>query len=444
MLRSRRLSQEPKRRRLRGELHSLRRLVPYMRPYLRGIIALVLVTLVYSGADAGRGALVMPLLNHILGKGSREGVRDEKWRADIEAHNADAEPWRVEALALLAEEKDSLLEAEDCDLGNPVITIGSPLEVRKDPLAQLLVRSRDQILASAAELAQPEESLWEKIRGSVHEFLGSTKPVAPDPKLPAVPTSKDDKRVKKLLKAIAYQRVATEHLRRDIVHQSETARACGAALSLEARKFATDSMFQGLWNELLWIFAAAIGLAFVTASSHFGMFYISRALVTRMVVDIQNKLAEHLLTLSIRYFNEERRGELFSRLTNDLSNTHAVLMLFLSDVLIQPFRLIVLAGAACWISWQLALSLLILAFTVIIPVKVWGKRIRRSARDRQASLANVLESMQQMFAGIRIVKAFRREQVPRPSASTRGPAITSTPRSAASGTARRPRAGWSS
>src|SRR4030095_1602847 len=108
-------------------------------------------------------------------------------------------------------------------------------------------------------------------------------------------------------------------------------------------------------------------------------------------------------------FNNERRGELFSRLTNDLSQLQAVLMIILSDLLIQPITLGVLIGCAIYQSPMLSLSLGLLAATVFIPVRVWGKRIRRSARSRQASVANVFEAMQQMFAGIRIGKACRRE-----------------------------------
>ena len=370
-----------------------------MRPYLGGVLLLIVVTLVYSGADAGRAALVMPLFNHILlrGHAGTDTVLDMRWERKLGDVEKDVKAWTDAACAKLPTEEE--LGDLDAVLGPPLVVRKTPKDVKDDELAQLLMRSREQVVAAAEQVADPAQpTVLDKLKRFVG--VGSDEPE----------DRRDKKRLGKVLKAIALQRYATDKVRADIVHQPEGARVVAANVSLAARKEATDSMFFGLWNELLWIFAAAIVFAFLIASFHFLMFYVSRALVTRMVVDIQNKLAEHLLTLSIRYFNDERRGELFSRLTTDLSNTHSVLMLVLSDVLIQPLRLLVLAGAACWVSWQLAISLIVLAFTVIVPVKMWGKKIRRSARERQASLANVFESMQQMFAGIRIVKAFRREK----------------------------------
>ncbi|MEZ0230323.1 MAG: ABC transporter ATP-binding protein, partial [Planctomycetota bacterium] len=190
---------------------------------------------------------------------------------------------------------------------------------------------------------------------------------------------------------------------------SQPQRDLAAALSMKARNWSNKALFSQLFDNLFIMFFAAMAIGVTLGTFHFLVFYIARSLTTRMVVDLQNRLAEKLLTLSIRYFNNERRGELFSRLTNDLSQLQSVLMIILSDLLIQPITLGVLIGCAIYQSFYLSLSLGLLAATVFIPVRVWGKRIRRSARNRQASVANVFEAMQQMFAGIRIVKAFRRE-----------------------------------
>jgi subfamily B ATP-binding cassette protein MsbA len=381
-----------------------------MRPYFWGIVWLVVVTLVYSGSDAGRAALVMPLFNHILLRNSsatetpkdREIARKVTEKCEREVDDAKREATRLDLIP-----DESVLETEDLGLGKPLVRRDTPDEVRDDEVVQLVARTRDQLDAAAKQVIDPTQgSFFENLKKKIN-ISGAW--VGWEPFSLDKDKRRDERRVGKVLKAIALQRAAVERLGSDPTHKDAAARFVAAGLSLEARRLATDAMFLGLWNELIWIFAAAIIFAFLIATFHFLMFYVSRALVTKMVVDIQNKLAEHLLTLSIRYFNEERRGELFSRLTTDLSNTHSVLMLVLSDVLIQPLRLLVLASMASWVSWQLAISLVVLAFTVIIPVKIWGKKIRRSARERQASLANVFESMQQMFGGIRIVKAFRRE-----------------------------------
>jgi ATP-binding cassette, subfamily B, bacterial MsbA len=116
------------------------------------------------------------------------------------------------------------------------------------------------------------------------------------------------------------------------------------------------------------------------------------------------------MKLSLGQLQETRRGDLISRLTSDLSRVAAgVLMPLLEVLVIFPTRIAFLFVVALFVSWQLSLCLVGLALIVFIPMRWWGKFIRRSARVRQGALAEVLEAMHQMLTGIRIVKVFRRE-----------------------------------
>ncbi len=367
-----------KRRRLRGELRAIKRLLPYVRPYTAGVVLLVVVTLIYAGANAGRAWLLKPLLNSVLVHGS---AAHDAWTDKKIAQGANtAAVAAIESAAMVGfphpgEEKD--LGRADAGMGESPIRADAPIAEREHDLARLLQRSRQSILEARDQV-----------------FAAET----------------DKKFVGRLMKVVRYQRAAEALVGSSVTTMPPAQQAVTAAISLAARDEAGEITFRQVKGDLKFIFAIAMVIAVLLGSFNFFMFYLARALVTRMCVDIQNILAEHLLTLSIRYFNQERRGELFSRLTNDLNQLQAVLMLILSDVLIQPLQLVVLVGAAVYVSPPLSLSIFVLAFTVVIPVRYFGKKIRRSARSRQGSIANVFEAMQQMFAGIRIVKAFRREQ----------------------------------
>lgn len=402
---------KPKRRRLRGELVTCLRLVPYMRPFTWGIVLLVVVTFVHASANAARAWLIMPLFNQILLRGNAvvDNELDEQIATAASTSALDAGVGA--AMARFDEAKaEEILKLDDYGLGPSPIPHGAPDLVREDEVAQLLVRTRATIVSSGEQLwkagrtSSPKRGTgWDRF---VHMLRNGVKL---DFRAPPPPDKLQHLR-ERLYKAIVLEAYAEDLVGRDkVVTETPERRAIAAALSLKARHLANETLFSQLWDNLFVIFIASLLIAIVLGSFYFFVYYLARALTTRMVVDIQNRLAEHLLTLSIRYFNNERRGELFSRLTNDLTQLQAVLMLILSDLLIQPITLGVLIAAAVYQSWMLSLSLGVLALTVFVPVRVWGKRIRRSARSRQASVANVFEAMQQMFAGIRIVKAFRRE-----------------------------------
>jgi subfamily B ATP-binding cassette protein MsbA len=378
-----------------------------MKPFKWGLILLVFVTFVQAGANAARAWLIMPLFNQILLRGSSvvDNMEDEELAQSISKGEVDA---AVLATLMGYNEQDpeAILRGENFGLGRSPVPYGDHA-VFQEPLAKLFLRTRATCVACAEQIDQAERPIdtsgpwWQRWYHEIKDGLKLTQRA--DPTLVK-------KRKEHLARGIWIEACAEILVGKDKLATVPLAqKQLAAALSLKARHFANEALFQQLEGSLLIIFVASLIIAIFLGAGYFSVYYLARALTTRMVVDIQNRLAEHLLTLSIRYFNNERRGELFSRLTNDLTQLQAVLMLILSDLLIQPITLGVLIGAAVWQSFWLSLSLGVLALTVFVPVRVWGKRIRRSARSRQASVANVFEALQQMFAGIRIVKAFRRE-----------------------------------
>jgi subfamily B ATP-binding cassette protein MsbA len=399
-----------KRRRLKGELLTCLRLIPYMKSYKWGIVLLIFVTFVQAGANAARAWLIMPLFNQILLRGSAvvDNMTDQAI-ADRAPPGAVGAAVTSAVGAMKLDEAITRLKLDDVGLGRSPVPHGAPQEIRRDELAKLLLRTRNAIVAAVDQLDQAGRapdmggSLWDRAYRMLKNGVRLDFSAPPD-------QAKIDKLQKRLAEAVTVEVAAEEAVgRENFLSAPQSQKVLAAALSMHARHWANEALFSQLWDNLFVIFIASLVIAVLLGGGYFSVYYLARKLTTCMVVDIQDMLAEHLLTLSIRYFNNEKRGELFSRLTNDLTQLHSVLMLILSDLLIQPITLGVLVAAAVWQSFYLSLSLGVLALTVFIPVRVWGKRIRRSARSRQASVANVFEAMQQMFAGIRIVKAFRRE-----------------------------------
>ena len=347
------------------------RLAPFWRPYLPWLLLVVGCTGLAAAGEGGQATLLQPLLNGVLLRGSRGGGQEE------EADQRHAERGEAKHAAAVA----SAIAADPGPPGSASLVLfagrAAPPGWNEDRLCRLLERTREELLEVQAALRAGE--------------------APPEARL-------------ELERALARQQRAQAAVLPDPPRAVPERRAVAAALSLRARAGAREASFAQAWLTLRLILIAALGLALVLALGRYGESALSATVVARVYMDLQVALVGRILRLSVAQLKGARRGDLLSRITVDLGRTvNGVLLPLLSVVLLQPLRLLVLFALALLLHWQMSLGLLVLGLSVLYPIKVWGKRIRRSSRRRQSALGDVLESMHQMFAGIRVVKAFRRE-----------------------------------
>ncbi len=137
--------------------------------------------------------------------------------------------------------------------------------------------------------------------------------------------------------------------------------------------------------------------------------YLKSHVMLSVLMDIRNHLCEHLLPQSLSYFENRKSGELISRLTNDITATQFGLSILFDSVLLQPMRLLCGLGLAFYFSWKLSLFTFVLFPIVIIPVLVFGRKIKKYGSRSLMHLGELTDAMREMFSGIRIVKAFKME-----------------------------------
>ena len=166
-------------------------------------------------------------------------------------------------------------------------------------------------------------------------------------------------------------------------------------------------------NDLPQLNRLAIGLfvVFILQSIASFIHRLSLAYVgENAVVDIRVQVYSHLQDLSLRFFGDNRTGEIVSRITNDT----ALLQSAITDDLVALLRqVITLVGAAVllfWLDWRLTLIIL-LGVPFITLTMVWlGRKIRRESKAVQDALAKSASVVEETVAGVRIVKSFARER----------------------------------
>ena len=137
--------------------------------------------------------------------------------------------------------------------------------------------------------------------------------------------------------------------------------------------------------------------------------YQIRWVGSRVVMELRNALFAKLNALSLSYFVSSRTGELIARTTNDPMAVENAVSVVVEDVAKQPLTLIVAVGALIWIDPWLSLISLVLFPICIVPVSLFGRRVRRFTREAQQRVADLVSVLQEMITGVRVVKAFGME-----------------------------------
>jgi subfamily B ATP-binding cassette protein MsbA len=143
-------------------------------------------------------------------------------------------------------------------------------------------------------------------------------------------------------------------------------------------------------------------------SEYFGQYAIHR-LGHSVVMDLRNQVYAHTLRQSLSFFHRQTTGKLMSTTVNDIDRVQHVVSRVLADFLHQAFTLPVLVVLALLIDWQLALLCFLTVPLIIWPVGKIGRRVRRLSRQTQEDLANLNETLQETYSGVRIVQAFGSE-----------------------------------
>jgi len=137
--------------------------------------------------------------------------------------------------------------------------------------------------------------------------------------------------------------------------------------------------------------------------------YFRNRVMWAVVVDIRNKVCDHLLPQPLSFFENRKSGDLLSRLTNDIAVTQSGITILFDEILLQPMKLICGLVLAFYFSWKLSLLTLIAFPIIFFPVLVMGRKIKKHGKGSLKHLSDLTEAMREMFAGIRIVKAFKME-----------------------------------
>ncbi len=130
--------------------------------------------------------------------------------------------------------------------------------------------------------------------------------------------------------------------------------------------------------------------------------YIVQRLVFRMRADVQSKLSR----LPLRYFDRQPRGEILSRVTNDIDNLGQSLQQTLSQLVTALLTIAGVLGMMVWISPLLALIALVTVPVSVYTVSRIGKRAQPQFVRQWSTTGKLNGHIEEMYTGHSLVKAF--------------------------------------
>ncbi len=149
------------------------------------------------------------------------------------------------------------------------------------------------------------------------------------------------------------------------------------------------------------------GLSFILG---WGRALISNSLGQKLMWAMRTDLMDHLLTLSLRFYNQNPVGKIITRLTNDIQNLNELLTAGFSALVADVGMLIGILVAMFLMDWRLTLITLLFIIPVAFMLQYLGIRMRMIFRKVRRIVAEMNIYLQENLAGFQIIKAFNREE----------------------------------
>ncbi len=134
---------------------------------------------------------------------------------------------------------------------------------------------------------------------------------------------------------------------------------------------------------------------------------IKNSIVTRLRAEMYNKL----LQLPIGYFTEQRKGDVMSRMTNDIGELENSVVGTLEGFVKDPLNIIIILSTLVFISPQLSLFLFVLLPLTAFTIGRIGRSLKKQSNIAAVKLGEALSVLDETLGGLRVIKAFNAENL---------------------------------
>jgi ATP-binding cassette subfamily B protein len=162
-------------------------------------------------------------------------------------------------------------------------------------------------------------------------------------------------------------------------------------------------------TQVFWVGALMLGLIGVQTACSFYVDYRGHAMGAEMESNLRSELLDHYQKLPFRFYDEQRTGQLMSRLTNDLLLLAELYHHGPEDIMIYLVRF---AGALIILGFiNLKLTLAVLMFLPLMAIYsiFFSKKMHQALKTNRQRIGDINAQVEDNLSGIRVVKSFANE-----------------------------------
>ena len=162
-------------------------------------------------------------------------------------------------------------------------------------------------------------------------------------------------------------------------------------------------------KDILYAAGGMICLAVIGAILIYWNGILSVIISSSIYKNITDDLYVKIQSLDMEYFSRTKIGELMIKVLNDPSNVN-YLIIESFNMVSEVFRAVVCLIIAFYKDWKLTLGVLVIAPILMVTVKRYSKKLKKSGRARQEATGILNSKLQETLSGIRVIKAFAMEK----------------------------------
>ena len=160
--------------------------------------------------------------------------------------------------------------------------------------------------------------------------------------------------------------------------------------------------------------ALSLGVVFAVYLGAFLFTWLQGRIITTVVQQTVYRLREQVETklsrLPLSYFDRQARGEVLSRVTNDIDNISQSVQQILSQLITSVLTVLGVLGMMLWISWQLALVALVTIPVSALVVSQIAKRSQPQFVEQWKRTGTVNAHVEEMYTGHDLVTVFGHQE----------------------------------
>ena len=149
---------------------------------------------------------------------------------------------------------------------------------------------------------------------------------------------------------------------------------------------------------------------FLKVAAMYMAFYTMIPIRTGVVRDIRNQINRKITRLPLRFFSEERKGDIIARVSGDVNEIETSIMSSLDMLFKNPILIVIYLVGMIAISWQLTLFVLILLPLAGYVMGQVGKKLKRKSLEGQQQWGFLMSQIEETLGGLRVIKAFNAEK----------------------------------